>query len=171
MNDKKTALKYYNLTVKEDPLLDKGWLALTNLYVKDKNFQKALYFINKAIQIDDENAMYWSRFAEINLKLNLFEEAAKAFQKCVDLEDYRLDIFVALVDVLHFLGEFADAIVVLDKAKKLYVDFAEIEYRLSGMHFLNQKLHPLFLDLNHLHQMKYLYVLPYHLFLNLPRYW
>jgi tetratricopeptide (TPR) repeat protein len=138
LDNKKTALKYYNLTVKEDPLLDKGWLALTNIYIKDKNYQKALYFINKAIQIDDENAMYWSRFAEINLKLNLFEEAAKAFQRCLDLEDYRLDIFVALVDVLHFLGEFSDAIVVLDKAKKLYVDFAEIEYRLSGMHFLNQ---------------------------------
>jgi len=138
LSDEKTALKYYNLTIKEDPMLDKGWLALTNLYIKNKNYQKALYFINKAIQIDDENAMFWSRFAEVNLKLNLFEEAAKAFQKCVDLEDYRLDIFVALVDVLHFLGEFADAIVVLDKAKKLYVDFAEIEYRLSGLHFLNQ---------------------------------
>jgi len=140
-NDKKQALKFYNLTVKEDPLLDKGWLALTNLYIKNKNYQKALYFINKALQIDKENSLYWSRFAEINLKLNLFEEAAIAFQKSIDLEDYRLDVFVALVDVLHFLGEFKDAIKVLNRAKKLYVDFAEIEYRLSGLYFLiqNQK--------------------------------
>tara|TARA_R110002073_G_scaffold40547_5_gene115014 strand:- start:122931 stop:124322 length:1392 start_codon:yes stop_codon:yes gene_type:complete len=138
LKNTKTALKYYNLTVKEDPLLDKGWLAITNLYIEEKNYQKALFFINKAIHIDDENAMYWSRFGEINLKLNLFEEAAKAFQKCIELEDYRLDIFVALVDVLHFLGEFKDAIKVLAKAKKLYVDFAEIEYRLGGMYFLSQ---------------------------------
>lgn len=140
-NDKKQALKFYNLTVKEDPLLDKGWMALTNLYIKNKNYQKALYFINKALQIDKENSLYWSRFAEINLKLNLFEEAATAFQKSIDLEDYRLDVFVALVDVLHFLGEFKDAIKVLNKAKKLYIDFAEIEYRLSGLYFLiqNQK--------------------------------
>ena len=138
ISDKKQALKYYNLTVKEDPLLDKGWLALTNLYIKEQNFQKALFFINKALQIDNENAAYWSRFAEINIKLNLFEEAANAFQKCIDLEDYRLDIFVALIDVLHFLGEYKDALQVLKKAKKLYVDFAEIEYRLSGLHFLTQ---------------------------------
>ena len=136
INNKKLALKYYNLTVKEDPLLDKGWLALTSLYIEQENYQKALYFINKALQIDDENAMYLSCFAQINLKLNLFEEAAAAFQKCIDLEDYRLEIFIALVDVLHFLGEFNDALKVLRKAKKMYKDFAEIEYRLSGMNFL-----------------------------------
>lgn len=136
LNNKKVALKYYNLTVKEDPLLDKGWLALTNVYIEQKNYQKALYFINKALQIDDENVMYWSSFAHINLNLNLFEEASVAFHKCIDLEDYRLDIFVALVDVLHFLGEFKDALKVLRKAKKMYTDFAEIEYRLSGMNFL-----------------------------------
>ena len=138
IGDKKQALKYYNLTIKEDPLLDKGWLALTNLYVKEKNYQKALYFINKALNINNENAAYWSRFAEVNIKLNLFEEAANAFQKCIDLEDYRLDVFIALVDVLHFLGEYKDALKVLKKAKDLYKDFAEIEYRLSGMNFLIQ---------------------------------
>jgi len=136
LDDRKSALKYYNLTVKEDPLLDKGWLALTNLYIELENYQKALYFINKALQIDDENTLYWAHFGQINLKLNLFEEATKAFQKCIDLEDYRLEIFLALVDVLHFLGEFVDALEVLNKAKKLYKDFAEIEYRLSGMNFL-----------------------------------
>lgn len=138
ISDKKQALKYYNLTVKEDPLLDKGWLALTNLYIKEKNYQKALFFINKALQIDNESAAYWSRFAEVNIKLNLFEEAANAFQKCIGLEDYRLDIFVALIDVLHFLGEYQDALKVLKKAKSLYADFAEIEYRLSGINFLVQ---------------------------------
>jgi len=138
LNNTKTALKYYNLTVKEDPLLDKGWLALTGVYIEQKNYQKALYFIEKALHIDDENATYWAYFAKINLNLNLFEEAASAFQKCLDLEDYRLDVFVALVDVLHFLGEFKDALKVLKKAKKMYVDFAEIEYRLSGINFLLQ---------------------------------
>ena len=140
MGNEKAALKYYNITVKEDPLLDKGWLALTNLYVKNKNYQKALYFINKAIQIDEQNPVYWSRYAEINLKLNLFEEAARGFRKCIELEDYALDIFTALVDILHFLGDHQDAVEVLLNARKLYKDFAEIEYRLAG----------LYLEMNHL---------------------
>ena len=42
------AVDYYNKTVKEDPLLDKGWLALTEFYIKTNNFQKALFYIKKA---------------------------------------------------------------------------------------------------------------------------
>ncbi|MCB0460790.1 MAG: tetratricopeptide repeat protein [Flavobacteriaceae bacterium] len=139
LNNDKTALKFYNKTVKEDPLLDKGWLALTNLYLKNKNFQKALYFINKAIQIDGENPVYWSKYAEINLKLELFEEASRGFQKCIELQDYTLEIFTALIDVLHFLGEYDDAMSVLTRAKEFYDDFAEIEFRLAGMYFLTNK--------------------------------
>lgn len=133
--EKKQALKYYNLTVKEDPLLAKGWLALTNLYVTEKNYSKALLFINKALNIDNENTMYWSRFAEINLELNLFEEAASAFEKCIKLEDYRLDVFVGLIDLLYYIGDFEKALSYARKAKSLYKDFAEIEYRLSGLYF------------------------------------
>ncbi len=136
LGNHKEALKYFNQTVKEDPLLDKGWLALTDLFIKDKNHQKALYFINKAIHIDGENSVYWLKYAKINLKLHLFEEACKGFQKCLDLEDYTLEIFIALTDTLHFLGDFDDAIQVLLNAKKLYKDFAEIEYRLAGLYFL-----------------------------------
>jgi tetratricopeptide (TPR) repeat protein len=136
LGNHKEALKYFNQTVKEDPLLDKGWLALTDLFIKDKNYQKALYFINKAIHIDGENSVYWLKYAKINLKLHLFEEACKGFQKCLDLEDYTLEIFIALTDTLHFLGDFDDAIQVLLNAKKLYKDFAEIEYRLAGLYFL-----------------------------------
>ena len=137
LGNHKEALKYFNQTVKEDPLLDKGWLALTDLYSKDKNYQKALYFINKAIHIDDKNSVYWAKYANINLKLHLFEEACRGFQKCLDLENYTLEIFIALVDTLHYLGDYNDAIQVLLKAKELYNDFAEIEYRLSGLYFLN----------------------------------
>ena len=136
---KKEALKYFNQTVKEDPLLDKGWLALTDLYIKNKNYQKALYFINKAIHIDEKNPAYWIKYANINLKLNLFEEASRGFQKCLDLENYSLEVFVALTDILQFLGDFNDAIKILLQAKELYEDFVEIEYRLAGLYILTQQ--------------------------------
>ena len=109
------------------------------MYISNENYQKALYFINKAIQIDEKNPVYWIRYAEINLRLNLFEEASKGFQTCLDLEEYTLNIFIALTDVLHFIGDFDDAIKVLLRAKELYEDFAEIEYRLSGLYFLTQQ--------------------------------
>ncbi|MCK0131049.1 tetratricopeptide repeat protein [Flavobacteriaceae bacterium F08102] len=139
LGDYKTALKYYNITVKEDPLLDKGWLALTNLCMHIGNHQKALYFINKALLIDDKNSIYWMRFAEINIKLNLFEEAAVAYKKCLDLEDYSLGVFIALADVFHFLGEFKDAIDILNQAKKHHDEYAEIEYRIGCLYCILDK--------------------------------
>ena len=139
LGNNKEALKYFNQTVKEDPLLDKGWLALTDLYIKDENYQKALFFINKAIHIDEKNPAYWIKYADINLKLNLYEESSRGLQNCLDLEKYTLEVFVALTDVLHFLGDFNDAIKILLKAQGYYEDFVEIEYRLAGLYLLTQQ--------------------------------
>lgn len=133
------AIDFYNKTVNEDPLLDKGWLALTEIYIKNKNFHKALFYIKKALSIDEENNLYWHKFAEINLNLNLFEEASRAYYKCIGLQDDRLEVYIALADVLHFLGEFHEAIQVLFDANENYKDDAEITYRLAGLHFLIQK--------------------------------
>ena len=80
LGDLDTAVKYYKKAVNEDPLLDKAWLLLTNLYQEDEQYQKAIYYISKAMQIDEDNSVYWSKYAEINLKLNFYEEAVKAFQ-------------------------------------------------------------------------------------------
>lgn len=140
LNQPKMAIDYYNKTVHEDPLLDKGWLALTEIFIANKNYQKALYYVKKALSIDEENNVYWQKLGEINLNLNLFEEASRAYYKCIELQDHRPEMYIALADVLHFLGEFHDAILILIDARKLYKDLAEITYRLAGLYFLSQKM-------------------------------
>lgn len=139
LNKPQKAIDFYNKTVNEDPLLDKGWLALTEMFVKSKDYHKALFYIKKALSIDEENNFYWHKFAEINLNLNLFEEASRAYYKCIGLQDDRLEVYIALADVLHFLGEFHEAIQVLFDASEMYKENAEITYRLAGLHFLIQK--------------------------------
>jgi tetratricopeptide (TPR) repeat protein len=136
LDKNKLSIKYYKKTVKEDPLLDKGWIALTNSYCLEKNYPKALYYINKALSIDESNTLYWRRYAEINLKLDFFEEVAKAFYNCIKYGDSNLDIFIGLADVLNFIGEFQEAADVLIKAKKLHPNNAEIIYRLSCIYYI-----------------------------------
>ena len=133
------AITYYKKAVHEDPLLDRGWILLTNLYYNDQNYQKASYYISKALKIDEDNAAYWRRYAEIQLKLNFFEEAVTGFENCLALKDNAIEIYVGLTDVLSFLGEFDDAISVLFRAQKTYKNFAEIEYRLAGLFFILNK--------------------------------
>lgn len=135
-----TAISYYKKAVHEDPLLDKGWMLLTNLYYQDKDYQKALHFITKALKIDEDNALYWKHYAEINLKLNFYEEAVIGFKTCIQLGEHTLETYIGLADVLSFLGDFDNALKTILDCKKLYKNFAEISYRLSGLYFiLNDK--------------------------------
>lgn len=136
LGNKPMALKYYHKTVHEDPLLDKGWVAITDFYIRQKNYQKAIYYINKALGIENENKLYWKRYATINQALNFFEEAEVGFRKAVEFGDTELDTWLYWTDVLQFLGEFEGAIQTLLQASEFYTDSHEIEYRLAGLNFM-----------------------------------
>ena len=134
------AVVYHKKAVHEDPLLDKGWILLTDIHYEQKNFQKALHYISEALKIDDDNVMYWKKYSDINMKLNLHSEAIRGIKSCLQLNDESLHNFTTLSDLLLFTGDFKQAVNVLLRAKKLYMNFAEIEYRLSGLFFILSKL-------------------------------
>ncbi|MFV8226537.1 tetratricopeptide repeat protein [Christiangramia aquimixticola] len=129
------ALKNYKQTVHEDPLLDKGWIAITDFYISKQNFQKALYYINKAINIDEENVLYWKRYAKINSRLHYFEEAEHGYKKSLELGNYELETWIRRCDILIGLGEYETAISSMMQALEFYPGTAEIEYRLAGLYF------------------------------------
>jgi tetratricopeptide (TPR) repeat protein len=135
LGDSEQALNFYFKTVHEDPLLDKAWLAITDFYIKQKDFQKSLYYINKAIGIDGENPLYWRRYATINQYLNFFEEAEEGYRKAFENGDVALDNFLFWSDVLYVLGEVNAAFEILNQAKELYPNEAEILYRLVGLFY------------------------------------
>ncbi|TXE09512.1 tetratricopeptide repeat protein [Gelidibacter salicanalis] len=129
------AVQYYFKTVHEDPLLDKGWISITRFYNKKKDYQKALYYINKAISIDAENVRYWKLYAQINHRLNFIEEAERGYKKTLDLGNYELDTWLARTDALIKLGEYEASALNLIQAAEFYPENAEIEYRLAGIYF------------------------------------
>ena len=65
-----SAIRFYKKSVHEDPFLDKGWILLTEAFYEQKDYQKALYYISKAIKIDEYNTFYWRKYSDINIKLN-----------------------------------------------------------------------------------------------------
>ena len=46
------ALQHYYQAVEEDPALDRGWMRITKFFIAKKDYHKALFHINKAIDID-----------------------------------------------------------------------------------------------------------------------
>ncbi|MXN89685.1 tetratricopeptide repeat protein [Flavobacterium sp. Sd200] len=136
LGNNEKALKFYLKTVHEDPLLDKAWIAITDFYIRRKNYQKALYYVNKAIGIDNENRLYWKRYATINNALHFHEEAEEGYRKAIEFGDSNLDTFLFWADTLQFLGENEHAVKALLDATEIFPDEYEIEYRLAGLYFL-----------------------------------
>lgn len=140
LGDSELALQFYLKCVEEDSLLDKGWIAITDYYIKRKQYQKALYYIDKAISIDSENSLFWKRYARLNNRLHLFEEAEIGYRKALELGNYELESWLTRGDILINLGEFEAAINNFIQALEFYPDHVELEYRLAGLYFqLNQE--------------------------------
>jgi tetratricopeptide (TPR) repeat protein len=136
LGNKAEAIKFYNQTVHEDPLLDKGWIAITDFYIRLKNFQKALFYVNKALAIDNENQLYWKRYATINRNMNFYEEAEFGYRKAVEFGDAHLDTWLFWIDILQFLGEFDSAVQTLLQASEFFPEEYQVEYRLAGMYYM-----------------------------------
>ncbi|GAB2774693.1 tetratricopeptide repeat protein [Salinimicrobium soli] len=151
------ALKNYRQTVHEDPLLDKGWIAITDFFYKKGNYQKALYYINKAINIDGENVLYWKRYARINNKLQQLEEAERGYRRSLELGNYELETWIKRCDILIDLGEFEAAVQNLLQAVEFYPETAEIEYRFAGLYFMLHEAEKGYFHLNNALKMDYEY--------------
>lgn len=139
INNDEMALQYYTKCVEQDGLLDKGWIAITDFHYKKKDYKKALYFIDKAINIDSENVLYWKRYAKINKKLQWFEEAEIGYRKALEYGNYEQNTWLTRCDILIKLGEFEGAIHNLNQAAEFYPDSAEIEFRLAGLYYDTNK--------------------------------
>lgn len=140
LGQKELAIQFLIKTVNEDPLLDKGWIAITKFYMKCLNYQKALYYINKAINIDGDNVLYWKLYATINRRLNFLEEAERGYKRTLELGNYELETWLNRTDILIALGEYEAATFNLIQATEFYPENAEIEYRLGGLYFATHQI-------------------------------
>ncbi len=139
LNNTKMAIKYFLKAIEEDPLLDYAWLMLTELLISASEFEKALYYIKKALEIDEENIDYLNRLAEINIQLNLFEEAIESLKKSIDYGERNLIVYLMYADLLHFIGEYKEGLLILFEADKEFPENPDIFYRLSGLFFMDKK--------------------------------
>jgi tetratricopeptide (TPR) repeat protein len=107
--------------------------------LRQKNFQKALFFLNKALSIDNENKNYWKRYAALNRELHFYEEAELGYRKAVEFGDSELDTWLFWVDALLSIGEIESAITTLLQATEFYPESFEIEYRLAGLYYMTRQ--------------------------------
>ena len=108
-------------------------------YKKLKDYNKALFYTNKAISIDPHNIAHWKRYAQINYKLDFYEEAERGYLQIIELGNYELKTWLKRSDILLQIGEIDTSIQVLLQGLEFYPENAEIEFRLSGLYYLKNE--------------------------------
>ena len=139
LGNTKLAIHYFKRTLNEDPLYEKAWIALIDLYYKNKEFEKALYYAKRSIQIDNVNVSTWKRYAQINFILGFLEEADLGFTECVNLGNYEVDTWVKWADVLKEMDDYPKAIEILQRGLEFHPESSVINFRLGGIYLLSSQ--------------------------------
>ncbi len=82
-------------------------------------YQPALDDYARAIVLDPKNLLYWAELASLTLKVGEKENAAKAAQRCIELDPSYPDAYLILGIVQAETGKKAEGIRNIEKAKEL----------------------------------------------------
>jgi tetratricopeptide (TPR) repeat protein len=140
LKNDKMALIYLYKASNEDPFFDKAWRELAKYYHKKKDFNKSLYYINKAIHIESGHYKSWQIFVDNHLVLNNEEDVVYGFEQLLNTGDFELEDFLIYVDVLVENEKIDLAITILEIGLNYYKDHIQINYRLIGLYLLTEKL-------------------------------
>lgn len=134
------ALNAFQKSLRDDPQFYLSMMEQSYIYEEMGAMKEALHFAKEAVFMNDNNLDYQKRLAYLYIDSGRFEESLGCLKKLVDYEPTRFYNWYAYSEVMMLIGEFEEAITILNKATKLH-NRAEIYYQLSNcyFHINNQK--------------------------------
>ncbi len=124
-------MKYYKLSIKEDPNYEESWLALIEYYLNRNNFKSALIHCNKALKINEYYPEYWKKYAKINKYLNRFVAAEEGFKNIIGLGKDELMSWSGWIDTLISQNKWEKGHLIGEKAKKLYPNVPDLDFKIA----------------------------------------
>lgn len=128
------ALNAFQRSLREDPQFYLAMMEQSYLYEEMGGMKEALHFAIEATQLNDSNLDYQKRLAFLLIDSGKFEESLSCLKKLVDAEPSRFYNWYAYSEVLMLLGEYEEAVTILNNAIKVH-DRAELYYQLSNCYF------------------------------------
>lgn len=136
LNEVNLAIFYYGKAIHEDPLLEKSWLSIIDLYLKENQIEKALDTASKAIDVNEKNAIFWQKYGILSLKKDNLQEAVNAFKNCLLLKNFELEVWIGLSDCFIKAKAYKEAQEVLLQGVKFF-NIPEMQNKLD---FVSKKL-------------------------------
>ena len=133
------ALNAFQKSLREDPQFYLAMMEQSYLYEEMGGMSEALHYAKEATQLNENNLDYQKRLAFLFIDSGKFEESLSCLKKLVDAEPSRFYNWYAYSEVLMLVGEYEEAVTVLNLALKHHYR-AELFYQLSNCYFiLNNK--------------------------------
>lgn len=101
------------------------------IYLELGSKTEALYFAKEAVALNENNLDFQKKLAFIYIDSGKFEESLVCLKKLVEVEPDRFYNWYAYSEVLMLVGEYEDAITIIEKAVKSH-ERAELYYQLSN---------------------------------------
>ena len=124
-------MKYYKLSIKEDPNYEESWISLIQYYLNINNLKSALIYCNKALKINENYPEYWVLYAKINKYLNRFVAAEEAFKNIIGLGIVELKSWSGWIDMLISQNKWEKGYLIGKKAKKLYPNVPDLDFKIA----------------------------------------
>jgi tetratricopeptide (TPR) repeat protein len=125
-DDPELALKSLETALKYWPN-ESGWHALAGeLYYQIGDTASASHHIARALETEPDNANYWQKSAEINLKDNALQEAKEDLEKSVSIQSKDARTWTKMADINRRLGNFSEALQNIQEASSLAPEDKEV---------------------------------------------
>lgn len=125
--------------IHEDPLLDKGWIALCEYHMNNNAYAKVLKHVKKAVKIDNTNVNYWQLYANANKALGFWKEAHEAYEQMVSLGNYEVQTWLDWASVLVHLQEYEKGIRIIRQGIEFHPENSQLHYMLAGFYMMMAK--------------------------------
>lgn len=123
--DYETALYYLELAYERNPLNPSILVKIARTYIKLKNYNKALEFIEKALDKDNGYAKAWCYKGQILNILERHYEAVDCFKKAITLNKNVSDFWIQLSNVYKTIGN-------EEYSKEAYANAVKLEPQLTS---------------------------------------
>ena len=135
LGNDKLAIRYFEESIRLEPNHEKSWLALIDFLIDTKDFLKAQYYVNKALQSNSDNTDLWKKSALIHFELNYYEETAVGCETAINLGNHDIQNWTMWMDSLMLVNDWQSALKTGEQALQYHKKNAPILYRIAGCKF------------------------------------
>jgi tetratricopeptide (TPR) repeat protein len=136
--DWKSPALFWRKTLEVSPHSPRAHNNMGTVYIRERNFDKAIEEFEKAIELNPEYALGYFNLGDLYTLLGEKDKAINFYYKAIKLRPWYQNTYNNLGALYINLGNSKEAIPLLEKAIEIYPDFAPAHFNLSVAYY-NQK--------------------------------